>query len=272
MEQTTKHDTSNEESKAENEHIHQYDEIFKHALPIVVNLVKELPPFEYGELEIDTSDLEYRPITYIEKYKSYYKGQWIKGTDIRRGKGISVGQDGTINEGWRINDDMDGKARITYDDGSYFLGRYVETSRQGFGIHIWKDKTTYEGDFKDDRLEGHGKYTFSNGDFYVGEFKDSVSHGKGKLFTKKGYFYDGDWEDDGQHGFGVEKLLRDSTDEGGFPCTKFSQKYKKLSYYNLIKLVEGSWVNDKEDGLIYKYHVSDLVYQGNTKEGFYEGQ
>ena len=49
----------------------------------------ELGPFPFGT-ESDDTNLEYRPVTFIEKSNSYYKGQWIVGTQIRQGVGISV--------------------------------------------------------------------------------------------------------------------------------------------------------------------------------------
>mmetsp|Transcript_7557 Transcript_7557/g.6688 ORF Transcript_7557/g.6688 Transcript_7557/m.6688 type:complete len:111 (+) Transcript_7557:266-598(+) len=105
--------------------------------------------------------LEYRSLTYIMKYDSYYLGQWIKGTNIREGKGLSVGFDGSLHEGSRTKDDVNGKGREIDEDGNWYEGNIREYLKHGYGVlNGYDNNFKYEGMFKNDKYDGEGNYTY----------------------------------------------------------------------------------------------------------------
>lgn len=80
-----------------------------------------------------------------------YVGEWLKDKDIRQGKGMQVWKDGTIYEGWWLNNHANGRGRIIHADGDM-----------------------YEGDWKDGKQEGNGTYTHTNGVKYIGMWQDDI--------------------------------------------------------------------------------------------------
>ena len=190
-EDSQKKGNDKEQIKTQNKEDNKYEEIFDLCHPEVIDTIRKLPPFEYEKPEMNSDNLEYRPLTHIKKHNFHYLGQWIKGTDIREGKGIAVGEYGRVDEGWRVNDKLEGKARMIFKDGTYEEGSFSGNLISGFGIRTHENGDIYEGEFKDD-LMVEGKYTFTNGNFYIGSFKDDKRHGEGKLFRKNGVTYDGD--------------------------------------------------------------------------------
>ena len=95
---------------------------------------------------------------------------------------------------------------------------------------------------------------------------------KENIFSLDGSSYTGDWHNDKRHGYGVNKLRRDSRNEGGFLLKYTPKGFEDFSYYNLFLLRDGDWVDARPNGLIYEYWVSRGLYIGEVKEFKYQGK
>ncbi len=60
-----------------------------------------------------------------------YEGEWLKGTDIRHGKGALIGSDGTIYEGMWKDDKCNGKGRLIRTDGDIYQGDWKDNKAHG---------------------------------------------------------------------------------------------------------------------------------------------
>ena len=63
-----------------------------------------------------------------------YLGEWIVGTEIREGRGITECADGSLYEGWFLGDKANGKGRKIDADGDVYDGFWKDDKAQGYGI------------------------------------------------------------------------------------------------------------------------------------------
>lgn len=125
-----------------------------------------------------------------------------------------------------------GKARVTYANGSTYVGDFnEEKQKDGQGIFTWmvqpeeeeeeaKVLAVYEGSYKDGKRSGEGKMTYPNGDVYQGEWKVGKMHGKGTYKYSNGDLYSGEFKEglkDGQgiYEYGVDLSRLDGVWESG---------------------------------------------------------
>jgi hypothetical protein len=67
---------------------------------------------------------------------------------------------------------INGQGKITYPDGTTYLGEVKINLPNGQGKLTTPDGITYVGEFKDGLPNGHATYSLSDGSRFVGEFKD----------------------------------------------------------------------------------------------------
>ena len=77
--------------------------------------------------------------------RTKYEGEWIKGQEVKYGKGIQVWPDGAIYEGWWENDKANGYGRLIHADGDYYEGNWKNDKAEGFGTYVHQDGGKYEG-------------------------------------------------------------------------------------------------------------------------------
>ena len=58
-------------------------------------------------------------------------------------------------------------------------GPWVEGAREGQGKITYPDGSTYVGDFKNNKREGKGDLHYSNGAYYSGDWFNDKKHGQG---------------------------------------------------------------------------------------------
>jgi len=91
------------------------------------------------------------------------------------GKGTYKWKNGLMYEGIMKNNTVSGDGKLTWPDGSYYIGSVVEGKREGLGeYYCMIDKSNYKGDWKKGLKHGRGVLNFSNGSTYEGEFKEGV--------------------------------------------------------------------------------------------------
>jgi hypothetical protein len=78
-------------------------------------------------------------------------------------------------------------ARIIYDSGNIYEGRFVKGKYSGFGVYSVakgnQGKWRFEGEFKNGLRNGLGTLYYPNGSKYIGEYKNNQKNGNGKLIS-----------------------------------------------------------------------------------------
>ena len=71
--------------------------------------------------------------------RSKYEGDWIKGMNIRQGKGACIWPDGSIYEGWWQYNKANGKGRLIHAYGDVYEGQWQDDKAHGYGIYYHLD-------------------------------------------------------------------------------------------------------------------------------------
>jgi hypothetical protein len=53
-----------------------------------------------------------------------YQGEWLLGTQVRQGTGIQIWPDGSMYEGWWVDNKANGKGRLIHADGDIYDGSW----------------------------------------------------------------------------------------------------------------------------------------------------
>lgn len=92
----------------------------------------------------------------------HYTGE-IAESEIH-GVGIARLPNGTLVQGEFAHDALNGRVKITREDGSNYTGFVVDNEPHGRGIQITADGEKYLGEFLEGKREGHGTLVYTNGD------------------------------------------------------------------------------------------------------------
>jgi hypothetical protein len=90
----------------------------------------------------------------------------------------------------------DGKGTYVFNDGSLYVGEFVNGNMEGFGKLTDKFGNIYTGYFKNNKFNGIGKFERTDGTKYIGEFKDGRRHGLGTQYYSATYKEKGKWDND----------------------------------------------------------------------------
>ena len=86
-----------------------------------------------------------------------------------------------------LNINYNGKGKIIFHDGRYYIGQFKDNLRNGKGILYNKNgNILYEGEYVNGNREGKGKLIFEDDAYYIGQFKDNLQNGKGIEYYKNG--------------------------------------------------------------------------------------
>ena len=130
----------------------------------------------------------------------HYTGE-IAESEIH-GVGIARLPNGTLVQGEFAHDTLNGRVKITREDGSNYTGFVVDNEPHGRGIQITADGEKYLGEFLEGKREGHGTLVYTNGDLYEGEFQNDLPHGTGQIRTVEGGQFTGPFIAGKPHGEG----------------------------------------------------------------------
>lgn len=81
---------------------------------------------------------------------SIYRGQVIKGTQIRHGRGIQEYPDGARYEGEWKNNKVEGRGTFYHVNGDVFDGQFVADKACGIGTYTYVTGQIYSGQWVDD--------------------------------------------------------------------------------------------------------------------------
>lgn len=97
--------------------------------------------------------LEKRPAKILAD-GSQYEGQWVVGSQTRAGKGLLTWPDGSIYEGWWLNNKAHGKGRLIHVDGSMYQGQWKDDNCDGYGVYYHLNGTKYDGEWLENEQHG----------------------------------------------------------------------------------------------------------------------
>ena len=96
-------------------------------------ILGQLGEFDYGNI-IENMDLDYRQLQLLET-GAQYEGQYIKGKNVREGRGKQIWADGSVYEGYWADSKANGRGRLIHADGDIYEGEWKDDKADGFGIY-----------------------------------------------------------------------------------------------------------------------------------------
>ncbi len=213
----------------------------------VLKREKELLPFEFeSSKESQNKNKKIISILYPDNsiYQGYFENKWV-----RNGFGSLLLNDGSKYVGSFVEDKMKGKGRLIYNDGDY-----------------------YEGLFEDDKPSGQGiLFKYADGEFkYKGQFKDGFKDGVGVENHPDGSVYEGQFIKDFKNGIGKFTWPDEAVYEGHFKQNDIEGIGRIV--YPESKIYLGNWKNNKIEGKGVFFWPDGRLYLGNyhaeKKNGF----
>ena len=111
---------------------------------------------------------------------------------------------------------------------------------------------------------------FENKNVYEGYSVENYKNGYGKVYENLKLIYEGEFKDYKYNGKGKEYLMNGEF-EGEFE-NGFRSGYGKYTWLNENEYYEGFWFNDKQNGYGKLFKKSKIFYEGNFKNGVFQGQ
>ena len=131
---------------------------------------------------------------HVKSNGDVYNGEFL--FNVKHGTGIYSYRDGRRRFEGRYRDGDRVEGKMTYGDGSVYVGAWFNGQRHGRGLYTFGDGTKYEGEFQGDMLHGAGTLTFPDRFSFIGEFRRGKRHGHGKEFSADGTIVDeGIWKE-----------------------------------------------------------------------------
>lgn len=155
--------------------------------------------------------------------------------------------------------------KVSYTDGSYYEGNFVNGKKQGKGTFVTAIGTKYVGDFVENQITGQEAVTYTNGDYYEGAMVRGVRDGNGQYTFASGEYYNGKWSAGKRHGYGVNYYANGNVYEGSYANGLRQDSEGKLTYSNGV-VYQGEFNNDKMTGQATKYY-SNGIYRGSFVDG-----
>lgn len=160
------------------------------------------------------------------------------------GKGKLTYNDGASYTGYFKNGRRNGEGNMTYNDGVRYVGTFVNNKREGRGVCTYVDGGIYDGDWKDDMRDGDGYIKYSDGSQYEGDFKKNDRAGRGVMLYLDGSRYEGGWKAGQRDGVGSETYSLGGRYDGEWFNGKFHGKGTFV--YANGRRVEGEFRNGKK--------------------------
>ena len=111
-----------------------------------------------------------------------------------------------------------GFGKISFEDGSWYEGGWVDGDRKGSGTFWTKfedideeievnqknpdQPEIYSGEWDDNKRNGFGEQVYHDGTIYTGNWYENRKHGKGQEKSVNGSVYSGDWVSGDKEGSG----------------------------------------------------------------------
>lgn len=102
-----------------------------------------------------------------------------------------------------------------WNDGTKYIGQFLNGAPHGRGKLILDNCDTYEGEWKNDQASGYGCLITSTKS-YTGRWLNDVYEGEGEEKWKDGSTYKGEFKNGLKHGYGVYKWSDSTTYSGNW--------------------------------------------------------
>ena len=162
----------------------------------------------------------------------YFKGIWDINS-VFRGKSKKISNDKSIWEGEWEDGIPISNGRVTFTDGSIYVGEWSGRSTadfnyyeiNGIGKMTYPNNEVYEGNFKLGIREGNGTFTYKNGDIYEGNWVNDLRSGNGTINYSNGDSYSGEWSNNIRNGSGKYTYSNGRFEKCFFENDKFIKEY-----------------------------------------------
>ena len=84
-----------------------------------------------------------------------------------------------------------------------YTGEFKMGMKNGYGVISFDDGKYFEGQFIDNRCDSFGYMEYSDGEIYIGEFKNNLANGSGTVYYTNGNVFTGSFKNDKEDGLGV---------------------------------------------------------------------
>ena len=197
---------------------------------------------------------------------------------------VAILPDGAVYDGEMVGDIIQGKGRMTWENGDRYEGHFLNGLFQGQGKLQWKQGGSYDGEYKLGEMHGIGTFRYSNKDKYIGEFIGNEFNGTGTYTTADKRIYSGDFVNGTFTGQGEYSDGLGNKYKGAFVDWNYQGKGEYTDAYKsrtIGNYVDGALQGEGEffgaNGSYYKGGFSNGNFSGlgqlNTAEGdIYQGQ
>jgi len=152
------------------------------------HILSERITYDRGILGLYTSSATWHG-KYISENGTIFEGYFVN--NILNGEGKIEFTNGTIFEGYFVNNILNGEGKIEFTNGTIWKGTFVDDKLNGDGEKNFADGTIWKGTFVDNRLNGTGEVTFADGTVWKGIFVDNMLNGVGTMIRENGIVLDG---------------------------------------------------------------------------------
>ena len=159
--------------------------------------------------------------------------------------------------------------KVTYKDGSYYEGNFVNDKFQGKGTLVKADGTKIVGDFLANQINGKVVISYPKGDHYEGGMVNGLRDGSGKYTYAAGGYYDGMWKTGEKNGYAVFQYTNGDVYEGNYVNGLAHDTQGKISFKDGTSYV-GAFTNGELTGQGTRY-FSNGLYRGAFVKGIREG-
>ena len=180
--------------------------------------------------------------------------------------------DNSIVLGNKIKGHVEGLAIVKYDNGTNYVGNYVNGQRSGFGYRSYPGKDLYYvGEYRNDIKEGKGKLWKDSKQQWVfdGLWGNDLKNGQGYLIRDEGT-YTGNWLNDKLHGKGKMVWVNGDSYEGEYK-EDLRNGYGRMIFKN-GDIYEGNFLNGQMHGKGKYIWKNGEIFEGNFKNGIMDGE
>ena len=225
-----------------------------------------------------------RPALFINN--SEKKTEVQKSPDAKKSIFEVIFKNGTKYKGTLKNQQqIHGKGKLTFPDGSTYEGEFDEGFMHGSGIRTFPDGSSYTGEFYRDFMHGNGVYTVpetaidpENDDpsipyikNYAGNFAADTRSGRGRMLLSDGTNYEGEFLLNKMHGKG-RLICSDCDYKGGMSQGLFHGHGVLKTGKNLQYKYVGQFQDGVKHGQGKFYLPDDKVYSTTWTQGLKNGR
>lgn len=148
-------------------------------------LIKKFNLYKFDQSTADLKGLDRLPVKRGSNEDFNYEGCFM-GSKIH-GKGHMLTKSGDFYVVPFLDGEAKGTGAVYFANGNYFFGR-LNKGQLDSGKMSYADGTSYIGDFRNNLRHGRGTHQYKDGSKYEGSWNNDVEHGVGRLII------DGLWD------------------------------------------------------------------------------